>query len=188
MLKIKFVLVALLLPILLMAQKKSKETATVSNTIAYVEETVLLKALTGYEQNTAAIDSLKTVYTKEIQEAQTQLNTKLETLLKPYNFTKEMTVEDMKAKLKENDKATFELYIKENELITKSTKNYDLMLKTIYEQKVQPSLNKLNTTIETYAKEKGIKVVYTLENISPALAYIDKGMDITGEIVKRLAP
>ena len=119
-----------------------------------------------------------------MQEAQTQLNTKLETLLKPYNFGKEMKIEEVKNKLKESDKDKLELYVKENELITKSSKNYDLMLQTLYEQKVQPILTKINTAIENYAKAKGIKVVYNLEKISPALVYIDKGINITEEIVK----
>jgi Skp family chaperone for outer membrane proteins len=60
------------------------------------------------------------------------------------------------------------------------------MIETMYEHKVQPILNRINQIIEDYAKAKNIKVVFTLENISPALAYIDKGVNITDEIIKRL--
>ena len=177
----KIVALIFLLPLFMLAQKgKSQEQ------MAYIEETVILKAAVGFEKNSKEIDSLKQVYGKEIQDSQTQLNTKLETLLKPYNFGKEMKIEEVKNKLKESDKDKFELFIKESELITKSGKNYELMLKTLYEQKVQPILTKINTAIETYAKANGIKVVYTLEKISPALAYIDKGMNITEEIIKKL--
>lgn len=72
-------------------------------------------------------------------------------------------------------------------MVEKASKNYDLMIKTIYEQKVQPLLDNVNRTIEEYAKANNIIIVYTLENISPALAYIDKGIDITDEINKKLA-
>lgn len=178
---IKLITLLFLLPLAMMAQKNQPQVA-----IAYVEETVILKAAVGFEKNTKEIDSLKQVYGKEIQESQSQLNTKLETLLKPYNFAKEMTLEEVKAKLKETDKEKLELFVKENDLLAKTGENYNLSLQNKYDQKVQPILTKINTAIETYAKANGIKVVYTLEKISPALAYIDKGVNITEEIIKKL--
>jgi Skp family chaperone for outer membrane proteins len=71
-------------------------------------------------------------------------------------------------------------------LLTKASSNYNLVLTTIYEQKVQPILTKIKTVIENYAKANGIKIVFTLEKIAPGLAYIDKGINITEEIVKQI--
>lgn len=178
---IKILSILILFPLVMVAQKNKPQ-----ESIAYIEETVILKAAVGFEKNTKEIDSLKTVYTKEIQESQSQLNTKLEALLKPYNFSKEMSLDEVKNKLKDTDKEKLELFLKENELLSKTGENYNMALKNKYDQKVQPILTKINTAIETYAKANGIKVVYTLEKIRPALAYIDKGVNITEEIVKAI--
>jgi Skp family chaperone for outer membrane proteins len=154
--------------------------------MAYVEETVLLKALKGYEQNTKTLDSLKQVYAQETANAKKELEQKVATLMTPYNFSNAESMETIKAKLKPADADRLALYTKENELLTKVNANYQLVLKTIYEQKVQPLLDKLNTLIANYAKAQDIKMIYTLEKIAPSLAYLDKGMDITPEILKLL--
>ncbi len=78
------------------------------------------------------------------------------------------------------------LYTKESELLTKVNDNYQLVLKTIYEQKVQPLLDKLNSILSNYAKAHDIKMIYTFEKIAPSLAYLDKGLDITPEILQLL--
>jgi Skp family chaperone for outer membrane proteins len=168
-----------ILPLTITAQKAKNAN---QSTIAYIEQNKILKALQGFEKNSKEVDSLRQLYTKQIQESTNQLTEKINSLLKQYQINQNETIEQIKSKLKENDLAKFELYIKENELIEKLKKNYDLMIKTIYEQKVQPLLNKVNATIEAYAKANKILVVYTLENLSPALAYIDKGINITDEI------
>jgi Skp family chaperone for outer membrane proteins len=180
---IKFFFLFFILPTVLMAQKKSNSNF---EPIAYIEKTAILKAVAGFEKNTKEIDSLKQTFSKEIGESVKKLNTKIEQLLSPYNFKKEDNLEIIKSQLKPNDLDKLELYLKENELIDRSSKNYDLMIETMYEHKVQPILNRINQIIEDYAKAKNIKVVFTLENISPALAYIDKGVNITDEIIKRL--
>jgi Skp family chaperone for outer membrane proteins len=179
----QFLFLLVLIPFIVVAQKsKTKNT----NPIAYIEQTKILKSLQNFEQNTKEVDSLKQTYAKEIQENTIALNEKINVLLKPLQLNDTETIETIKAKLKDNDLAKFDLYLQENELIEKASKNYDLMLKTIYEQKVQPLIDKVNVTIEEYAKSNDIKIVLTLENISPALAYIDKGVDITEIIIMKL--
>lgn len=153
---------------------------------AYIEQTELLKSLKGYEENVKLVDSTKKVYSQEIQDAQKKLNDKFQALIKNYNVTDKDTDETLKAKLSEVDKSKFELYQEESKLIEKSTKNYDLMLQTLFNQKVQPLLDKLNKSIETYAKNNKIDMVFILENIQPALAYVDKSKNITSEIKKML--
>lgn len=178
-LKLLSIVFIAILPLTATAQKTKNVNQP---TIAYIEQNKILKSLEGFEKNTKEVDSLKQLYTKEIQESTNQLTEKINTLLKPYQVSDKETIETIKAKLKENDLVKFELYVKENDLIEKSKKNYDLMIKTMFEQKVQTLLNKVNATIEAYAKSNKIVVVYILENLSPALAYIDKGIDITDEI------
>lgn len=153
---------------------------------AYIEQTELLKSLNGYEENVKLVDSTKQVYNKEIQDAQKKLNEKIQNLLKNYKVTENDTDETLKAKLSDIDKSKFELYQEENKLIEKSVKNFDLILKGLYNEKIQVLLNKLNKTIETYAKANKIDMVFILENLGSALAYIDKSKNITEEIKKTL--
>ena len=183
-LKKHFIILLVILPLITFAQKTKN---TSSSTVTYIELNKILKSLKNFEQNTKEVDSLKQLYTKEIQESTKKLNDKINVLLKPYQLNENETIESIKSKLKETDVSKFELYLQENELVEKASKNYDLMIKTIYEQKVQPLLDNVNRTIEEYAKANNIIIVYTLENISPALAYIDKGIDISDEINKKLA-
>jgi Skp family chaperone for outer membrane proteins len=154
--------------------------------IAYIEEAVILKAATGYVQNSNDIDSLKTVYSKEIQDAKTTLQKNIDSLLAPYKLSSEVSLQDIKTRLNPADLGKFELYTKENDLITKATTNYNLVLTTMYQQKVQPILTKINKAIEDYAKTNGIKIVYNVDKIAPGLAYIDKGINITAAIVKAI--
>lgn len=153
---------------------------------AYIEQTELLKSLKGYEENVKLVDSTKKVYSQEIQDVQKKLNEKFQALIKNYNVTDKDTNETLKAKLSEIDKSKFELYQEESKLIEKSTKNYDLMLQTLFNEKVQPLLDKLNKSIENYAKTNKIEMVFILENFGSALAYIDKSKNITEEIKKML--
>ena len=165
----------------MMAQKNKKTEA-----IAYVEEKVLLKALVGYEKNTKSLDSLKQVYSQETANAKKELEKKVAALLAPYGFSSYESVAAIQAKLKPADAEKLALYTKEGELLAKVNANYQLVLQTIYEQKVQPLLDKLNNILANYAKANDIKMIYTFEKIAPSLAYLDKGLDITPEILQLL--
>lgn len=178
---IKIILLALLMPLAVLAQKNKK-----SEAIAYVEERLLLKALVGYEKNTKALDSLKLVYDQENASAKKELEKKVSDLLVNYAFSTYESIESIQAKLKPADADKLALYTKESELLTKANDNYKLVLKTIYEQKVQPLLDKLNSILANYAKAHDIKMIYTFEKIAPSLAYLNKGIDITPEILKLL--
>ena len=178
---LKLFLVVFSLPVLILAQKSKTQDA-----IVFIERTSILKATAGFEKNSKEVDSLQQMYSKEIQGNLTKLNANIEQLLSPYNFGKEKDLAVIKSKLKPADLDKLELYIKENEFIDKAAKNYELVVKTMYGQKVQPLLTKINTTIAEYAQANQIKMVFTLEDISPALAYVDKGINITEEIIKRL--
>jgi Skp family chaperone for outer membrane proteins len=180
-LKTFFLVFIAIVPLTVSSQKIKNANRNQPN-IAYVEQNIILKKLEGFEKNTKEVDSLRQVYSKEIQENTTQLTEKINNLLKPYDIKQNEKVEQIKSKLNENDLAKFELYLKEDELIEKSRKNYELVIKSLYNEKVQPLLNRVNQTIENYAKSHGILIVLTLENISPAIAYINKGINITDEI------
>lgn len=183
-LKQNLLLLLIIVPFLAKSQKNKPATP---KTIAYIVQTKILKSVKDFEKNTKEIDSLKKLYASEIQESANKLDVKITLLLKPYEISNKETIEAIKLKLNQNDSAKFELYIKENELIQNASKNYDLMIKTIYEQKVQTIINKVNAAIEAYAKTNKIAVVYILENISAGLAFIDKGINITDNIITILA-
>lgn len=153
---------------------------------AYIEQSTLLKSLNGYEKNSKHVDSIKQVYILEIKNLEKKLNEKVQVLFKNYSVSENDNNESIKAKLSELDKSKFELYQEESKLIEKTTKNHEIFLNGLYNEKVQPLLDKLNKNIETYAKANKIDTVFIIENLGSALAYIDKSKNITEEIKKTL--
>ena len=56
----------------------------------------------------------------------------------------------------------------------------------MYDSDVQPLINKVTMSIEQYAKLNKIDVVYVIEQLSPAIAYIDKRKNITRKIIAKI--
>jgi len=173
-----FVMVA---PCWLSAQKKTSKRPTV----AYIEQTRVLHSIQGYEESLREIDSLRTMYSLEVKESVEKLQNKINILLEPYQFKQAETIEDMKSKLKGNDIQLFEMYMQESDFITKATKNYELMLQTIYNQKIKPINDKVNKVIEDFAQSQNLSIIYNVESLSTTV-YINQEINITNQIIKLL--
>jgi Skp family chaperone for outer membrane proteins len=72
---------------------------------------------------------------------------------------------------------------KEAGLIDEKTKSYNDIVDKHYKEKVQPLLDKLNAEVAKYAVKNKLDMVFILEEIAPALAYINKGKDITPALI-----
>ena len=85
-----------------------------------------------------------------------------------------------------NDVSKLELILEEDKFIEKKVKNYELLLSTEYKTLVQPILDKVNSAISTYATKNKLDAVYILEQMRPALAYMNKNKDVTQVIIQAL--
>lgn len=157
-----------------------------SQNFAYIERDSILNSQPAYKINLTAIDSLKQVYVKQVQEERNNWNSAITAVLSTYNVQENENIDTVKERMNDVDKSKLELLLDEEKLLTKKAKNFDLQLQTKYNETVQPIINKINSTIENYAKKEKIDVVYTIEELSPALAYINKSKNITTAIIKLL--
>lgn len=154
--------------------------------VAYVQENKILKTISGYETEVKEIDSLTNVYKNEISLKSKENNEKIKKTLSAYKFGEKESLESIKAKLKPADLKKLEQFQKEIEDLDKKGKEYEEKLTGMYKSKVQPKLDKVNKVLEDYSKKNKIDMIYKLENIGSALAYVNNQLDITEEIIKAL--
>ncbi len=150
---------------------------------AYLRRDTLLKELPGYTQAIKEFDDLKKMYNDEIKADRERLNQKVVDLLKPYQTKEGETPESIIGRLSPADASRFSVMEKEAGLIDEKTKSYNDIVDKHYKEKVQPLLDKLNAEVEKYAVKNKLDMVFILEEIAPALAYINKGKDITPALI-----
>ena len=150
---------------------------------AYIRRDTLLTVLPGYTSKVKSFDSLKTAFSEELKIDQQKLEQKVNTLFAPYSPKNTETTDELIARLSPADASRYALLQKESVLLEDRSKSYNEILQMNYSQNVQPLLTKLNKTIEQYAVKNKLDMVFILEDIAPALAYINKGRDITGPII-----
>jgi Skp family chaperone for outer membrane proteins len=155
--------------------------------ISYVHLDSIFSALPNYKSNVVKIDSISKEYQKEIKTAKEQWESKFNSLLKPYDVKQNEDFALLKARMTSVDTSRLSILIDEDKLITKRAQNYDLMLKTMYDNDVQPLITKVSKTIEDYAKLNKIDVVYVIEQLNPAVAYIDRRKNITKKIIAKIS-
>lgn len=154
-----------------------------TQSIAYVSQDTLLMQLPGYIKALTENDSLNKYYSAEVSEELEKLNNKINNLFTPYNPKENETVEAVLQRLSNSDKSKFELLRKESEMLDEKTKTYNELVGLHYNEKVMPLLNKLNKTIADYAAKNKIDAVLIIEQIGPALAYINQSKNITNNII-----
>ena len=151
---------------------------------AFIRQDTLLSVLPGYQAKLKSLDSLKTVFSDELKAEQQKLEQKISALITPYNPQANETSESLLARLSPADASRYSIIQKEAALIEEKKKSYNEILDNYYKQNVQPLISKLNATIEGYAIKNKYDMVFILEDIAPALAYVNKGKDITLAIIQ----
>lgn len=154
--------------------------------IAYVSQERILETLPKFKENSIRIDSLKKAYLEDIKLAKEKVSVDFQRLLANYKVTNKETLEEIKKRMNKSDLSKLEIIEEEDKLIDKRTKNYEVVLNADREATIQPIIDTINKTVSSYATKNKIDMVYILEQISPALAYVDKNKDITAKIIELL--
>jgi|GEM_PF-3645567 len=150
---------------------------------AYIRRDTLLAVLPGYTSKVKSFDSLKTAFSEELKGEQLKLEQKVSALFSPYNPKSNEPTDAIIARFSQADASRYALLQKESTLLEDRNKSYNDILQMNYSQNVQPLLTKLNKTIEDYSTKNKLDMVFILEDIAPALAYVNKGKDITNAII-----
>lgn len=151
---------------------------------AYIRRDTLLQVLPGYTSQVNTFDSLKTAFGEELKMEQQKLEKKANALFAAYNPKSEESTEALLGRMSQVDISRYNLLQKESALLDERGKSYNQILETHYKQKVQPLIEKLNKVIETYALKNKYDMIFILEDIAPALAYVNKGKDVTLPIIQ----
>lgn len=157
-----------------------------SQNFAYVQQDSILASIPTYKTSIESIDKASKGYQEEIQKAKAELSDKLQNLLKPYNVKENENLATIKARMSKIDTTSLGIMMEDDKIIQKKAKNYDSNLKLQYQREIQPSLDKVNAAIKSFATKNKIDVIYILEQLRPALAYIDEKKNITKKIVESL--
>lgn len=150
---------------------------------AYVRRDTLLGLLPGYMAELRVLDSLQARFTEELDTERKKLDKKMTVLLAPYHPAPGETPESLAKRLSPTDAARHKLLAKEWELLHEKREHYTSILNERYRHSIQPLLNRLNSSIGRYAEQKNYDMVFILEDIEPALAYINTDRDITSAII-----
>lgn len=154
--------------------------------IAYIQQDSIMKTIPSYQMQLKSLDSVTKNYQKEIKTLQEEWNIKVTMLLKPYNLKENENMEQIKSRMSVVDTTKLSILLDEDKIIVKKAKNYDAIVQQQYQTDIQPILDKVNNAISSYAKKNKIDMVYIIEQIRPALAYIDERKNITNAIIELL--
>lgn len=150
---------------------------------AYVYQDSLYRQLKGYKVKIAAADSLTKMYSDEIKAEREKLTQKFNQLSSPYNVKQNESVEMLKGRMSALDVEKLNILVEEEKALNNKYTSYNALLEKQYKQDIQPYVDKVNAAIEEYAALNKLDYVWIADRLKPALAYINRGKDITSTIV-----
>jgi Skp family chaperone for outer membrane proteins len=173
--KLVITITGLLFPVMMSAQ-----------TVAYVYADSLLLAVPAYGKNIAKLDSTRQRYQKEIETAQNGLQQQYNKLVTPYAPKETETIAILKQRMSPSDTLSLSLLISDGKQLQNKKQVYDQIIQTAFNKDIQPLLDKINKTINNYARTNKIGMVLIMEQLKNALAYIDPKQNITDAVIEQL--
>ncbi len=151
--------------------------------LACLSRDSVLLSTPGYIQKVSSIDSISKKYTEELQQLQKGLEEKYAKLISDNGSFKNESPEQIKQRMSPADTLRFNILLAEDQALQSKAKSYDNMVRFLYEQDVRPILNKVDVVIKSYCEKNKIDMVLYLEQMQPALAYLNPKRNITKEII-----
>lgn len=153
---------------------------------AFIYRDSILLSMDDLQKNLTSHNSQINDYKKEINDLQTSHEEKVTSLLSGYQISQQDDLDTIKAKLSEEDQKKFDILVEESEYIQKKAKGYEGLIADNYSKNIQPTFDRVNSTINKYAKSKKIDFVYIMEEQPGRFAYINTKKDITKAIISSL--
>ncbi len=155
--------------------------------IALIHRDSVLLTTPHYTEKIQSVDSVQKVYTQELESLQKSLEGKYVQLLQPYRINQNEPVESIKQRMSPADTLRFNILLDEDKALQVKAKSYDNMVRFLYEQDVRPILNKVDAVIKSYCEKNKIDMVLYLEQMQPAMAYLNPKRNITREIISLIS-
>jgi Skp family chaperone for outer membrane proteins len=173
--KKSFLMILLLFPLLMNGQN-----------LAYVYADSILQSVPDYGKNMVKVDSIRQAMKNELESSQASLQQKYDKLIKPYVAKETESLAALKKRMTPVDTLSLNLIVGEDKQLQTKKQTYDRILQTTFNKDIQPVLDKVNNLISNYARENKITMVLVVEQMRPALAYIDPKQNITKVIIRKL--
>lgn len=151
---------------------------------AYIQKETVLLAIPTYEVKLKNVSQQQQQYSNEIKQDRTNLQKKVNSLAGPYNPQAQEAFSQLKKRMKPTDTLKLNLLIEEDKALAKKEETYNAIIKEEYQNKIQPLLDKLNIIIDQYATKQKLDAIYVLEQIQPAIVYINPKRIITNDIIE----
>ncbi|UPZ17874.1 OmpH family outer membrane protein [Flavobacterium humidisoli] len=148
----------------------------------YVYRDSVFAKLDGYKGKYKKLDSLKLIYTQEIQTERAKLQNKYVGLSNLYAVEKGETIDQLKARMNSLDKEKLILLQEEDKLLATRIKSYNRMLEQQFILEIQPYISVVNKAISSYAKKNKVDYVWTMEELQNNLLFANPGKNITKTI------
>jgi Skp family chaperone for outer membrane proteins len=154
---------------------------------AYIYRDSVYMAVPGLMNKMKEIDSIKTLYTAEIKQGQDNLQAKLNTLITSYQPKEGENINLLKKRMSAADTLQLNLLTEEDKMQQLKIKSYESMIQARYQHEIVPVLNKVNAAVESYALRNKLDFIFIMEQITPALMYMNKSKNVTADIIKLVA-
>jgi Skp family chaperone for outer membrane proteins len=92
-------------------------------------------------------------------------------------------IEALKSRMTALDVEKLSILQEDDKALSNKYASYNKLLEKQHKQDIQPYLDKVNAAIADYARSNKIDYVWIVDQLKPALAYINQGKDITSTIV-----
>ncbi|MBV5281091.1 MAG: OmpH family outer membrane protein [Paludibacter sp.] len=154
--------------------------------MTYVYTDSILLSIPEYVKKATTLDSLKQSYQKELEQTKAVLQDYYNKLVIVYKPTEKETLAQLKKRMTPVDTVSLAKLQEENIMLQTKTKDVEARINARYAQDIQPVLDKVKKVLSGYAVKNNIPVIYSMEQITPTLVYIDKRNDITKAIIDLL--
>lgn len=151
---------------------------------AYIAIDSVNAAIPGYKQKVERINEKVKAYQAEITTAKKETQNKLNKLLGSYSPQANETFDQIKKRMKETDVIQLDILLEDDKATTKKEQSYGSIITLDYNDTILPDVQKLNAIISKYAEEKKLEAVYILEQLKPALQYVNPTKVITNDIIQ----
>jgi Skp family chaperone for outer membrane proteins len=158
-------------------------TTTTYAQIAYVSIDSVYAVVPNYKEKLQRLKETATTYREEIAKSRKLNQEKLNQLVGPYNAQTNEAFDKIKLRMKDTDALQLDLLIDEDNAVTKKEEYYNKIIQLEYDKEIKPKVEMVNLVISNYAKSKKLDAIYILEQLKPALQYLNPEKNITQAII-----
>ena len=157
-----------------------------NSNVAYISRDTIMKSIPGHLEKIKQAEEMAKSYNEELKAKRENLAERFNLLLKPYNVKPNETEPIIRARMSVADTTSLGMLQQEDKLIQSTERLYAAKVKSTYDQEVKPVNERIMAAIRRYAVKNKLDMVYFLEDIAGALAYLNTKKSVTKAVIREL--